>query len=45
MVQVNGPCHAARATQAMLAEHNIQLMPWPAKSPDLHLIKNTPGIW
>ena len=32
----SAPCHVARATRAMLEAHNIRLMPWPAKTHDLH---------
>lgn len=38
--QDNATCHTARTTQRFLAEHHIEVIPWPAQSPDLSPIEN-----
>ncbi len=38
--QDNARAHSARNTQAVLAEHNVQTLHWPAKSPDLSPIEH-----
>ncbi len=38
--QDNLPCHTAHSITEYFAESNVQLMLWPARSPDLNLIEN-----
>lgn len=38
----NAPCHKARIVTEWLAEHQVQVLPWPAFSPDMNPIEN---IW
>ncbi|KAF9745489.1 Transposable element Tc3 transposase, partial [Nosema granulosis] len=40
--QDNAPCHRAKKTTAWFLETNINLMTWPALSPDLNPVEN---IW
>ena len=42
--QDNAPIHTARSTITWLEERNIEILPWPALSPDLNPIKNLWGI-
>lgn len=42
--QDNASIHASRATKDFLREENVELMDWPAKSPDLNPIENMWGI-
>ena len=42
LAQDNAPCHTAQTTRQYLAANNIQIMPLPAKSPDLNPIEH---IW
>ena len=36
----NASIHTARAVREFLAEHNINVIDWPAYSPDLNLIEH-----
>jgi hypothetical protein len=38
--QGNASIHVSRETRQLLAEQNVSLMEWPARSPDLNLIEN-----
>ncbi|KAJ0391675.1 hypothetical protein P43SY_011205 [Pythium insidiosum] len=38
--QDNAPIHTSAETRAFLAEQGVQLMEWPARSPDLNPIEN-----
>jgi transposase len=38
--QDNAPAHTSKKTKTFLQEHRIQVLPWPAKSPDLNPIEN-----
>lgn len=42
--QDNAPIHTARSTITWLEERNIEILPWPALSPDLNPIENLWGI-
>ena len=34
------PCHTAKSVKKFLNDSNIQVLPWPANSPDLNPIEN-----
>ena len=38
--QENAPSHTAHATTAFLADSNVNVLPWPSRSPDLNPIEN-----
>ena len=38
----NAPCHKARVVTGWLADNQVQVLPWPAFSPDMNAIEN---IW
>lgn len=42
--QDNAPCHTSRETKKWLQENRIEVMAWPAYSPDLNPIENLWGI-
>lgn len=42
--QDNAPIHKARVTGEWFQEHRLNVMEWPAKSPDLNPIENLWGI-
>jgi transposase len=38
--QDNAPCHKAKASMEFFDENQVELLPWPAASPDLNPIEN-----
>lgn len=41
-MQDNAPIHTSHSTTEFLANHNIRVLPWPPRSPDLNPIEN---VW
>jgi hypothetical protein len=42
--QDNAPCHASASTKQWLMENNVQVLDWPARSPDCNPVENLWGI-
>ena len=36
----NAPVHTARVARSFIESSNVELLPWPAQSPDINLIEN-----
>ena len=42
LIQDNATCHTVRHTRGFLAQEQVEVMPWPANSPDMNPIKH---VW
>ena len=42
--QDNAPSHVSNAMKQFLSESTVDVLPWPAKSPDQNIIENLCGI-
>lgn len=42
--QDNAPCHKSKVSMDFFNENRVELLPWPAGSPDLNPIENLWGI-
>ena len=42
--QENASCHTSKLSKQFFAEQNVQILDWPANSPDLNPIENIWGI-
>ena len=39
-MQDNAPCHTAKVVKTIMAQNDIETLPWPAQSPDMNPIEN-----
>jgi hypothetical protein len=41
--QDNAPCHRAKATKKWFEKQKVEILEWPAQSPDMNLVENLWG--